>query len=179
MHDVPLGTLEEVVKFPQSGRISNPHQDNTIIPLELSNGEQQDVVASAIPEWRRLATGGSAHRVSAITGVVHDREGPWSPDHGPSHRATALLANARPVQVTEKEKIERVRALPVSADMMTAVSAGSTAISWNFAQATSNLLSPRSWSYMAAGISGSPASSALFCERLSGPLCRLSRALGF
>ncbi len=45
MHDGRFGTLEEVVKFYNQGGISNPHQDNTIIPLELSNGEQQDVVA--------------------------------------------------------------------------------------------------------------------------------------
>ena len=45
MHDGRFGTLEDVVKFYNQGGISNPHQDNTIIPLELSNGEQQDVVA--------------------------------------------------------------------------------------------------------------------------------------
>ena len=45
MHDGRFKTLEEVVKFYNQGGIKNPHQDNTIIPLELTEQEQQDVVA--------------------------------------------------------------------------------------------------------------------------------------
>lgn len=45
MHDGRFKTLEEVVKFYNQGGIKNPHQDNTIIPLELTEQEQQDLVA--------------------------------------------------------------------------------------------------------------------------------------
>lgn len=45
MHDGRFKTLEEVVKFYNQGGVKNPHQDNTIIPLELTDQEQQDVVA--------------------------------------------------------------------------------------------------------------------------------------
>ncbi|MGZ9188795.1 MAG: cytochrome-c peroxidase [Nitrospira sp.] len=45
MHDGRFGTLEEVVAFYNQGGIQNPHQDNTVIPLELNESEQQDVVA--------------------------------------------------------------------------------------------------------------------------------------
>ena len=45
MHDGRFKTLEEVVKFYNQGGIKNPHQDNTIIPLELTEQEQQDIVA--------------------------------------------------------------------------------------------------------------------------------------
>jgi cytochrome c peroxidase len=45
MHDGRFKTLEEVVKFYNQGGIKNPHLDNTIIPLELTEQEQQDVVA--------------------------------------------------------------------------------------------------------------------------------------
>ena len=45
MHDGRFKTLEEVVKFYNQGGVKNPHQDNTIIPLELTEQEQQDVVA--------------------------------------------------------------------------------------------------------------------------------------
>ncbi len=45
MHDGRFKTLEEVVAFYNRGGIKNPHQDNTIIPLELTDQEQQDVVA--------------------------------------------------------------------------------------------------------------------------------------
>lgn len=45
MHDGRFNTLEEVVRFYNQGGIKNPHQDNTIIPLELTEQEQQDVVA--------------------------------------------------------------------------------------------------------------------------------------
>ena len=45
MHDGRFKTLEEVVKFYNQGGVKNPHQDNTIIPLELTDEEQQDLVA--------------------------------------------------------------------------------------------------------------------------------------
>lgn len=45
MHDGRFKTLEDVVKFYNQGGIKNPHQDNTIIPLELTEQEQQDLVA--------------------------------------------------------------------------------------------------------------------------------------
>ena len=45
MHDGRFGTLEEVVAFYNQGGIQNPHQDNTVIPLELNDSERQDVVA--------------------------------------------------------------------------------------------------------------------------------------
>jgi cytochrome c peroxidase len=45
MHDGRFKTLEEVVEFYNKGGIKNPHQDNTIIPLELTDQEKQDVVA--------------------------------------------------------------------------------------------------------------------------------------
>ena len=45
MHDGRFATLEDVVKFYNQGGIKNPHLDNTVIPLELTEAEQQDVVA--------------------------------------------------------------------------------------------------------------------------------------
>ncbi len=45
MHDGRFKTLEQVVKFYNKGGVKNPHQDNTIIPLELTDEEQQDLVA--------------------------------------------------------------------------------------------------------------------------------------
>ncbi|OQW33029.1 MAG: cytochrome-c peroxidase [Nitrospira sp. SG-bin1] len=45
MHDGRFKTLEEVVKFYNQGGVKNPHQDNTIITLELTDEEQQDLVA--------------------------------------------------------------------------------------------------------------------------------------
>ena len=45
MHDGRFGTLDEVVTFYNQGGIQNPHQDNTVIPLELTDPEQQDLVA--------------------------------------------------------------------------------------------------------------------------------------
>jgi cytochrome c peroxidase len=45
MHDGRFKTLEAVVQFYNQGGVKNPHQDNTIIPLELTGQEQQDVVA--------------------------------------------------------------------------------------------------------------------------------------
>ena len=45
MHDGRFATLEDVVSFYNQGGIKNPHQDNTIIPLELTAEEQHDLVA--------------------------------------------------------------------------------------------------------------------------------------
>lgn len=45
MHDGRFASLEEVVRFYNQGGIKNPHLDNTLIPLELTEGEQQDLVA--------------------------------------------------------------------------------------------------------------------------------------
>lgn len=45
MHDGRFKTLEEVVKFYNQGGVKNPHQDNTVIPLEMTDDEQQDLVA--------------------------------------------------------------------------------------------------------------------------------------
>ncbi|HSC57116.1 MAG TPA: cytochrome-c peroxidase, partial [Nitrospira sp.] len=45
MHDGRFATLEDVVNFYNQGGIKNPHQDNTIIPLELTSEEQHDLVA--------------------------------------------------------------------------------------------------------------------------------------
>lgn len=45
MHDGRFATLEDVVRFYNRGGIKNPHLDNSVIPLELTEAEQQDVVA--------------------------------------------------------------------------------------------------------------------------------------
>ncbi len=45
MHDGRFKTLEEVVEFYNKGGIKNPFLDNTIIPLELTEQEKQDLVA--------------------------------------------------------------------------------------------------------------------------------------
>jgi cytochrome c peroxidase len=45
MHDGRFKTLEEVVNFYNQGGVKNPHLDNTIIPLELTDEEKQDLVA--------------------------------------------------------------------------------------------------------------------------------------
>jgi cytochrome c peroxidase len=44
MHDGRFGTLEEVADFYNKGGIKNPHQDNLIIPLELTDQEKHDLV---------------------------------------------------------------------------------------------------------------------------------------
>jgi cytochrome c peroxidase len=44
MHDGRFKTLEEVVNFYNKGGVKNPHQDNLIIPLELTDQEQSDLV---------------------------------------------------------------------------------------------------------------------------------------
>jgi cytochrome c peroxidase len=45
MHDGRFKTLEQVVNFYNQGGIKNPHLDNTLIPLELTEQEKQDLVA--------------------------------------------------------------------------------------------------------------------------------------
>jgi len=45
MHDGRFKTLAEVVDFYNKGGVKNPHQDNTIIPLELTDEEKSDLVA--------------------------------------------------------------------------------------------------------------------------------------
>ncbi|OQW61226.1 MAG: cytochrome-c peroxidase [Proteobacteria bacterium HN_bin10] len=45
MHDGRFKTLEEVVNFYNQGGIQNPHKDNTLIPLEMSQQEKADLVA--------------------------------------------------------------------------------------------------------------------------------------
>jgi cytochrome c peroxidase len=44
MHDGRFKTLEEVVNFYNKGGVKNPHQDNLIIPLELTEEEKHDLV---------------------------------------------------------------------------------------------------------------------------------------
>lgn len=44
MHDGRFKTLEEVVSFYNKGGVKNPHQDNLIIPLELTDQEKHDLV---------------------------------------------------------------------------------------------------------------------------------------
>jgi cytochrome c peroxidase len=45
MHDGRFKTLEDVVNFYDLGGVKNPHLDNTLIPLELTEQEKQDLVA--------------------------------------------------------------------------------------------------------------------------------------
>lgn len=44
MHDGRFKTLEEVVNFYNKGGVKNPHQDNLIIPLELTDQEKHDLL---------------------------------------------------------------------------------------------------------------------------------------
>ena len=44
MHDGRFGTLEEVVSFYNQGGVKNPHRDELIIPLELTDQEKRDLV---------------------------------------------------------------------------------------------------------------------------------------
>jgi cytochrome c peroxidase len=44
MHDGRFKTLEDVVNFYNKGGVKNPHQDNLIIPLELTEEEKHDLV---------------------------------------------------------------------------------------------------------------------------------------
>jgi len=45
MHDGRFKTLEEVVNFYNKGGVKNPHQDELIIPLELTDEEKRDLLA--------------------------------------------------------------------------------------------------------------------------------------
>lgn len=45
MHDGRFKSLEEVVNFYDKGGVKNPHQDNLIIPLELTDQEKHDLIA--------------------------------------------------------------------------------------------------------------------------------------
>ncbi len=45
MHDGRFKNLEDVVNFYNQGGIQNPHKDNTLIPLEMNEQEQADLVA--------------------------------------------------------------------------------------------------------------------------------------
>ncbi|MBM4133724.1 MAG: c-type cytochrome [Nitrospira sp.] len=44
MHDGRFKTLEEVVNFYNGGGVKNPHQDELVIPLELTDQEKRDLV---------------------------------------------------------------------------------------------------------------------------------------
>ena len=44
MHDGRFARLRQVVNFYDRGGIKNPHQDNTIIPLKLTEQEKEDLV---------------------------------------------------------------------------------------------------------------------------------------
>ena len=45
MHDGRFKTLEEVVDFYDKGGVKNPHLDNTLIPLKLTDQEKKDLVS--------------------------------------------------------------------------------------------------------------------------------------
>ncbi len=45
MHDGRFKTLADVVNFYDKGGVKNPHQDNLVIPLELTDEEKRDLVA--------------------------------------------------------------------------------------------------------------------------------------
>jgi len=62
MHDGRFKTLEEVVNFYNKGGIKNPHQDNLIIPLELTDQEKHDLV-----EFLRTLNGEGWQHVKAPT----------------------------------------------------------------------------------------------------------------
>lgn len=44
MHDGRLATLKQVVEFYNKGGIKNPHLDKTVVPLKLTEEEQEDIV---------------------------------------------------------------------------------------------------------------------------------------
>ncbi|MBI3355712.1 MAG: c-type cytochrome [Nitrospirae bacterium] len=60
MHDGRFKTLEEVVNFYNKGGVKNPHQDNLVIPLELSEEEKHDLV-----EFLHTLTGEGWQHVTA------------------------------------------------------------------------------------------------------------------
>jgi cytochrome c peroxidase len=62
MHDGRFKKLEEVVDFYNKGGVKNPHQDNLIIPLELTEQEKHDLV-----EFLRTLNGEGWQHVKAPT----------------------------------------------------------------------------------------------------------------
>jgi len=62
MHDGRFKTLEEVVDFYNKGGVKNPHQDNLIIPLNLTDQEKRDLV-----EFLHTLNGEGWQHVSAPT----------------------------------------------------------------------------------------------------------------
>jgi len=62
MHDGRFKTLEEVVNFYNRGGVKNPHQDELIIPLELTDQEKHDLV-----EFLRTLNGEGWQQVKAPT----------------------------------------------------------------------------------------------------------------
>ncbi len=62
MHDGRFGTLEEVVHFYDQGGIKNPHLDNTVIRLELTELEKRNLV-----EFLRSLNGEGWQHITAPT----------------------------------------------------------------------------------------------------------------
>lgn len=62
MHDGRFKTLEEVVNFYNKGGVKNPHQDELVIPLELTDQEKHDLV-----EFLRTLNGEGWQQVQAPT----------------------------------------------------------------------------------------------------------------
>ena len=62
MHDGRFGTLEEVVNFYDQGGIKNPHLDNTVIRLELTELEKRNLV-----EFLRSLNGEGWQQITAPT----------------------------------------------------------------------------------------------------------------
>jgi cytochrome c peroxidase len=62
MHDGRFKTLEDVVNFYNKGGVKNPHQDNLIIPLELTDQEKHDLV-----EFLRTLSGEGWQHIKAPT----------------------------------------------------------------------------------------------------------------
>jgi cytochrome c peroxidase len=62
MHDGRFGTLEEVVNFYDQGGIKNPHLDNTVIRLELTDQEKRNLV-----EFLRSLNGEGWQQITAPT----------------------------------------------------------------------------------------------------------------
>ena len=62
MHDGRFKTLEEVVNFYNQGGVKNPHQDELVLPLELTDEEKRDLVA-----FLRTLSGEGGQQVKAPT----------------------------------------------------------------------------------------------------------------
>ncbi len=62
MHDGRFGTLEEVINFYDQGGIKNPHLDNTIIRLELTDAEKKNLI-----EFLRSLNGEGWQQITAPT----------------------------------------------------------------------------------------------------------------